>query len=141
MRIRDWSSDVCSSDLGRSSSRRDRESNGAAAPLRSLRSAWHSCASSPQVAGRFMTRLTPIKMKAPWHRLAVTEADWRREDPTVLIRMLEQLFVIRRFEEKILELHGLGLVHGRSEEHTSELQSLMRISYAVLCLTTKKRKK
>src|SRR3546814_2406952 len=26
---------------------------------------------------------------------------------------------------------------GRSEEHTSELQSLMRISYAVLCLQTK----
>src|SRR3546814_10112292 len=25
---------------------------------------------------------------------------------------------------------------GRSEEHTSELQSLMRISYAVFCLTT-----
>src|SRR3546814_2214534 len=29
----------------------------------------------------------------------------------------------------------------RSEEHTSELQSLMRISYAVLCLTKKKRTK
>src|SRR3546814_5907513 len=29
----------------------------------------------------------------------------------------------------------MGLVdHGRSEEHTSELQSLMRISYAVFCL-------
>src|SRR3546814_6578006 len=27
---------------------------------------------------------------------------------------------------------------GRSEEHTSELQSLMRISYAALCLKTKK---
>src|SRR3546814_7706207 len=27
----------------------------------------------------------------------------------------------------------------RSEEHTSELQSLMRISYAVLCLTKKKK--
>src|SRR3546814_4783074 len=27
---------------------------------------------------------------------------------------------------------------GRSEEHTSELQSLMRISYAVFCLTKKK---
>src|SRR3546814_6637585 len=27
---------------------------------------------------------------------------------------------------------------GRSEEHTSELQSLMRISYAVFCLTQKK---
>src|SRR3546814_3712322 len=29
----------------------------------------------------------------------------------------------------------------RSEEHTSELQSLMRISYAVFCLKKKKRKK
>src|SRR3546814_7026649 len=29
----------------------------------------------------------------------------------------------------------------RSEEHTSELQSLMRISYAVFCLKTKKNKK
>src|SRR3546814_4132647 len=28
--------------------------------------------------------------------------------------------------------------HGRSEEHTSELQSLMRNSYAVFCLKTKK---
>src|SRR3546814_4731757 len=28
-----------------------------------------------------------------------------------------------------------GFIKGRSEEHTSELQSLMRISYAVLCLT------
>src|SRR3546814_8929334 len=31
--------------------------------------------------------------------------------------------------------------HGRSEEHTSELQSLMRISYAVFCLKKKKQKK
>src|SRR3546814_8949171 len=30
---------------------------------------------------------------------------------------------------------------GRSEEHTSELQSLMRISYAVFCLTKKRNKK
>src|SRR3546814_1012877 len=29
--------------------------------------------------------------------------------------------------------------YGRSEEHTSELQSLMRISYAVFCLKKKKR--
>src|SRR3546814_6738274 len=29
---------------------------------------------------------------------------------------------------------------GRSEEHTSELQSLMRISYAVFCLTKKNKK-
>src|SRR3546814_2193793 len=30
---------------------------------------------------------------------------------------------------------------GRSEEHTSELQSLMRISYAVFCLKKKKKEK
>src|SRR3546814_9156099 len=38
---------------------------------------------------------------------------------------------------------GLGrmTVHLRSEEHTSELQSLMRISYAVFCLKKKKTKK
>src|SRR3546814_3932575 len=34
--------------------------------------------------------------------------------------------------------HQLG---ARSEEHTSELQSLMRISYAVFCLKKKKKKK
>src|SRR3546814_7806955 len=36
-------------------------------------------------------------------------------------------------------VHGVDLL--RSEEHTSELQSLMRISYAVFCLKKKKNKK
>src|SRR3546814_9853013 len=36
-------------------------------------------------------------------------------------------------DRNILEIFG-----ARSEEHTSELQSLMRISYAVFCLTKKK---
>src|SRR3546814_3273770 len=35
----------------------------------------------------------------------------------------------------------LRSLRGRSEEHTSELQSLMRISYAVFCLKKKKKKK
>src|SRR3546814_4597508 len=34
---------------------------------------------------------------------------------------------------------GNDYMHGRSEEHTSELQSLMRISYAVFCLKKKKK--
>src|SRR3546814_6725266 len=40
----------------------------------------------------------------------------------------------------LLELVHLrrAACHGRSEEHTSELQSLMRISYAVFCLKKKK---
>src|SRR3546814_10103996 len=37
-----------------------------------------------------------------------------------------------------LALHGF-IVAMRSEEHTSELQSLMRISYAVFCLKKKKK--
>src|SRR3546814_8502433 len=36
---------------------------------------------------------------------------------------------------------GLGTALTRSEEHTSELQSLMRISYAVFCLKKKKKQK
>src|SRR3546814_7838524 len=36
---------------------------------------------------------------------------------------------------------GTGNITLRSEEHTSELQSLMRISYAVFCLKQKKKKK
>src|SRR3546814_6956826 len=37
--------------------------------------------------------------------------------------------------------YGLPTGFGRSEEHTSELQSLMRISYAVFCLKKKKNTK
>src|SRR3546814_6809678 len=41
-----------------------------------------------------------------------------------------------RDEHRAMEV--LGLEGKRSEEHTSELQSLMRISYAVFCLKKKK---
>src|SRR3546814_8636323 len=37
-----------------------------------------------------------------------------------------------------IDFDGTIIWNGRSEEHTSELQSLMRISYAVLCLKKKK---
>src|SRR3546814_10491500 len=55
----------------------------------------------------------------------------------IVIQMGAILAVIvvywRRFADVIA-----GLFKWRSEEHTSELQSLMRISYAVLCLKKKK---
>src|SRR3546814_7748520 len=41
----------------------------------------------------------------------------------------------------VVTMLRLALNIGRSEEHTSELQSLMRISYAVFCLTKKNIKK
>src|SRR3546814_8173009 len=39
----------------------------------------------------------------------------------------------------VAEAPGTGVKVFRSEEHTSELQSLMRISYAVFCLKKKKK--
>src|SRR3546814_2341806 len=45
------------------------------------------------------------------------------------------LAALRRYRSDRRELGGDGRLDGlRSEEHTSELQSLMRISYAVFCL-------
>src|SRR3546814_8748595 len=70
-------------------------------------------------------------------------------DPRALRKKLEQRFASAGWEFKdraraapganrFFERMGqfLSLI-GRSEEHTSELQSLMRISYAVFCLTKK----
>src|SRR3546814_2910218 len=46
-----------------------------------------------------------------------------------------------RFHHRIAEHHrDAERLRRRSEEHTSELQSLMRISYAVFCLKKKKKK-
>src|SRR3546814_8168764 len=49
-----------------------------------------------------------------------------------LHRMLQQLEAAG-----IIQRDGDGRQYSRSEEHTSELQSLMRISYAVFCLKKK----
>src|SRR3546814_9410737 len=48
-----------------------------------------------------------------------------------------QIALVLRDETAIAELDRLAAEQGRSEEHTSELQSLMRISYAVFCLKKK----
>src|SRR3546814_1041182 len=61
---------------------------------------------------------------------APTVADWK----AIASRRLDLL------DEEIhrLQLARTYLAGARSEEHTSELQSLMRISYAVFCLKKKK---
>src|SRR3546814_5269512 len=53
----------------------------------------------------------------------------------MLILGLLSFYLNSNFEE----YHFLLCIPPRSEEHTSELQSLMRISYAVFCLKTKKK--
>src|SRR3546814_2625222 len=53
----------------------------------------------------------------------------------------EQLRTALAHFRRASRAHGhCGIHFGRSEEHTSELQSLMRISYAVFCLKKKKKK-
>src|SRR3546814_4460839 len=107
MRISDWSSDVCSSDLAghaaeerRTAADRDRHRpQRAAQPLAGRR----------RGRGRRggEERRRPVRRAGEGQALPAAGA---ADDP-------------------------------RSEEHTSELQSLMRISYAVFCLKKKKNKK
>src|SRR3546814_7641458 len=52
-------------------------------------------------------------------------------------RRLQYLFPARRASPTVQAVWRKR--HQRSEEHTSELQSLMRISYAVFCLKKKKK--
>src|SRR3546814_10908218 len=46
----------------------------------------------------------------------------------------------RRYDVRLIAAVGNHIMGPRSEEHTSELQSLMRISYAVFCLKKKNQK-
>src|SRR3546814_10171297 len=70
--------------------------------------------------------------------------DFRAEmDPAALAGYLRHAYVpsprsIYRDAHKLPPGHLLTVSADRSEEHTSELQSLMRISYAVFCLNTQK---
>src|SRR3546814_8390087 len=109
MRISDWSSDVCSSDLRAILTlhgSRCRPSIGL--QTSSVRS------------GRSTHRLTC----ASWSTLGTTYSAGRA--------MAARKLTYRQIADLLLDLE-CGTT-GRSEEHTSELQSLMRISYAVFCL-------
>src|SRR3546814_6289274 len=116
MRISDWSSDVCSSDLD-----------------------------------RFVERRAVIE-RAVEDRLAVFElADLKigriRLTFDSVARVIDHVEAQRLATDPAAQQHGrakgyafIGMEaarHLRSEEHTSELQSLMRITYAVCCLKKK----
>src|SRR3546814_8851201 len=117
MRISDWSSDVCSSDLG---ARAD-----------------HQLA---------LVGLTDIGVDRVGHDDARKDRLHRFRD-----QRLQRVAFQRQSDMRHVE-HDAAVPGGgdsdafrcdeaprrRSEEHTSELQSLMRISYAVFCLKKKK---
>src|SRR3546814_5910620 len=116
MHISDWSSDVCSSDLA------------------------------------FLTNVAEhVGPEARFLHQGMTSSDvldtclavQLKQAADLLIQDLDELLEVlkrRAFEHKLTPT--IGRSHGihaepRSEEHTSELQSLMRISYAVFCLKKK----
>src|SRR3546814_1655309 len=111
MRISDWSSDVCSSDLGRG--------GGGGMP--------------PQVVGEGSGT---VKFFNGQKGFGFIVRDDGAEDVFVHISAVEQAGLPGLAEGQPL---NFALVDrgGRSEEHTSELQSLMRSSYAVSCLKKK----
>src|SRR3546814_4215666 len=116
MRISDWSSDVCSSDLsagGGGSSRPGRAPRDGAAGRRP--------AGDPVATGRACR-----DDRAGGDQL-------RRHPRTRAAGPLMALAVLGRPGLKPADAAWVA----RSEEHTSELQSLMRISYAVFCLKKK----
>src|SRR3546814_7262109 len=72
-------------------------------------------------------------------RLRTADDDgWRRHPPSDGCPSPGCLHGRKRGSASDLILRRWG--NGRSEEHTSELQSLMRLSYAVFCLKKKKKK-
>src|SRR3546814_2437678 len=116
MRISDWSSDVCSSDL--SVSRRCGDIG--------IDRIYRRCRAYPPIA-RSATRTA----RADWSLL-------RRPffKPSDQNYECSARLNISPFAARLFDLH-FGHSVERSEEHTSELQSLMRTSYAVFCLKKK----
>lgn len=59
-----------------------------------------------------MARQMPLSPSAPWFRLELEPADWQSEAARDLVHWYGQMMLIRRFEEKLLELEKAGLIHG-----------------------------
>src|SRR3546814_8068828 len=116
MRISDWSSDVCSSDL-----------TGLIAAGELLRRG---------VRCRLIDRL-PVPHQ--------TSKSFTIHSRTM--EMMEHIGIAHRYLDTGIKSNGFTFnfenteakpILDKSEEHTSELQSLMRISYAVFCLKKQK---
>src|SRR3546814_8715094 len=127
MRISDWSSDVCSSDLRRYRRRHAARNRGGLWPWRG------------SVGG---ARRAPLGCLARWLRAAAIGASLARHDHLHVRYDRQAQGRPPCACDRRTECHNRGDYRGllRSEEHTSELQSLMRISYAVFCLKKKKTK-
>src|SRR5690606_29564310 len=59
-----------------------------------------------------MTTEIPLKPLAPWVCLESTQSDWAGIAAGDLVQWYSQMLLVRRFEERLLELEKAGLIHG-----------------------------
>ncbi|HVT72097.1 MAG TPA: thiamine pyrophosphate-dependent enzyme [Lacunisphaera sp.] len=59
-----------------------------------------------------MPEIINLTPQSPWLEIRSTPADWDALGAASLLKMLQHTHLIRAFEETVLELNGLGLVHG-----------------------------
>src|SRR3546814_1321745 len=140
MRISDWSSDVCSSDLDVTQYAADTS----------------GCALVRFYVGRVVVTLHLEDGGLPiadiYHaRILAGTANYLGASGGQFLQVNARAFIaamLRPHDRENAKLRQVGLatqrlqyagIFFRSEEHTSELQSLMRISYAVFCLKQKKK--
>src|SRR3546814_3978233 len=135
MRISDWSSDVCSSDLVGYTTRERLAAESSmkyvlfgavcsAVMLYGI-SLLYGLTGTLQLNSEFTTRLAATDALAAGLALFTTLAGFGFK---------LSMFPFHFWVADVYE----GSTNSRSEEHTSELQSLMRSSYAVFCLKKKK---
>src|SRR3546814_7101551 len=123
MRISDWSSDVCSSDLPLLAAQRTQAQR------------WHPAdyGQAHTVFNRDARRSAPTHRGGLQDHRTIGKGQLLGDDLDAGARLAD-------ISRRISLCHQPARLSGRSEEHTSELQSLMRISYAVFCLKKKKKK-
>src|SRR3546814_9747977 len=114
MRISDWSSDVCSSDLVVHADQYPWSASGTGLSA-ALLPRWAQDGGRPEMLKRFADAATMAKM-----RPEIADNLRRRGGPASLL-----------ITSGAPDVEGKTLAEVRSEEHTSELQSQMRNSYAV----------
>src|SRR3546814_8321517 len=143
MRISDWSSDVCSSDL--------RESSSAGTSIGRLRRASPSLPVPAASTFSTMSALlfdytndliaTLLGRHVDEHVGMILGDDAiHREGEWIGVRELIECRQHTVGKILVITHYARDRSHLRSEEHTSELQSLMRSSYAVFCLKKKRYK-
>src|SRR3546814_8368004 len=134
MRISDWSSDVCSSDLARepmATIRRRRASSRASASGSDNIKEVGDNADQSRADATSPTQRNLRRNPARDHRAG--------GDRLHLLRLLQHCGRCTAYAARLCgdRKPSRPFDRGRSEEPTSELQSLMRISYAVFCLKKK----